>query len=106
MQESKHPLVVYIKGLFFKFIRTQAMKAMISAGLKLTCPIGIIASVIITKLSKVLWKLLYKIGVRSKNSIKEKIETAKEKKEYEEKIHKPDAKPEDIRDAGRDFLPK
>lgn len=106
MKESNHPLVAYIKGLFFKLIRTQVMRLLISLGLKMTGPVGIFASFVIKKLSEYLWRIVYKLGIKTKNSIEEKIETAKEQKEYEEKIHKPEAKPEDIRDAGRDFLTK
>ena len=105
-KESTNPLVVYIKGLFFKFVKTQAMKAMISAGLRVSGPVGIIASIAISKFTKMLWKALYKMGVRKKNQIQEKIETAKELKEYEDKINDPNAKPEDIKNAGKDFITK
>lgn len=105
-KESTHPLVVYIKGLFFKFIKTQAMKALVSAGLKVTGPIGMIASIAISKFSKLLWKVLYKFGVRKKNQIQEKLETQEELKQYTEKLNDPKSTPEDIKNAGRDFLTK
>ena len=105
-KESAHPLVVYIKGLFFKFVKTQAMKVLISAGLKVTGPVGMIASIAISKFTKMLWKVLYKMGVRQKNQIEEKLETAKEFKENDEKINDPNATPEDIKNAGKDFITK
>ncbi len=107
MDNSKFNLLMeYVKGLFFKFIRTQAMKALIGAGLKMTGPIGVFASFLIGKVSEYLWKFLYKLGVKTKNAIDEKIETEKELKEYKEKINDEAAKPEDIKNAGRDFLTK
>lgn len=103
-KESTHPLVVYIKGLFFKFVRTQALKAAISAGLKVTGPIGIVLNIAISKAAKVMWKILYKIGVRKKNQIDEKLETAKELKEYEKDLESKN--PDDIKNAGKDFITK
>ena len=54
--------------------------------------------------AKYLWKLAVKLGIKYENKIEEKIETAKELKTYDEKINKPDASPEDIKQAGKDFL--
>lgn len=106
MKESNSPLVVYIKGIFFKLVRTQAVKAIISAGLKMSGPVGIIANIVIGKLSKIAWEILYKLGVKYKNQVDEKIQTAKELKEYKEKISNENSTPEDIKNAGRDFLTK
>lgn len=105
-KESTHPLVVYIKGLFFKFVKTQAIKAAISAGLKVTGPVGIVLNIFISKAAKAMWKLLYKMGVRKKNQIQEKLETQEELKQYTEKLNDPKSTPEDIKNAGRDFLTK
>lgn len=107
MDNSKFNLLMnYLKGLFFKVIRTQVIKALIGAGLKMTGPIGVFASFLIGKFSEYAWKFLYKLGVQSKNAIEEKIESDKELKEYKEKINDEAAKPEDIKNAGRDFLTK
>lgn len=92
--------------MFFKFIRTKIINALIGLGLKMTGPIGIIASFFIGKFSEYAWKFLYKLGVKSKNAIEEKIESEEELKEYKEKINDEAAKPEDIKNAGRDFLTK
>jgi len=80
------------------------MKALIGFGLKMTGPIGVFASFFIGKFSEYGWKILYKLGFKAKTAIEEEIKSQKDLKEYEEKIHKPDATPENIRDAGRDML--
>jgi hypothetical protein len=99
-------LVETIKGLFFKLLKTQAMKLLISAGLKMTGPIGVFVSFAIGKFSEYAWKILYKLGMKAKNSIETKVKVKEELKEYQEKINDEKSSAEDIKNSGRDFLTK
>lgn len=95
---SDEALISTVKAYFFKFIKTRAIKYLIGLGVNMTGLVGWIATLVIDKVSKLLWKVARKIGIQ----IEEKIETQKELKEYENKIN--NSTPEDVKKAGKDFL--
>lgn len=94
----------WVKAGFFKLGNHFAVKFLTKLlariGLGLSGPIGWIASFFIDKLLKRVWALVVKTVIRKQ----EQKETAKELKEYDDKISKPGATAEEIKDAGKDFL--
>lgn len=97
-------LVESIKAWFFSAAKGKIIQILVAAGLRMTGPIGWIASLVINKVLSALWAVAYKFGIKKKNEIAEKIETQKELKEYAEKIEDPNASAEDIKKAGKDFI--
>ena len=91
-----------VKSYLFKFIKTNAVKYLIGLGLKMTGPMGWLVNFLINKGSKLLWKVLRKIGIYGS----EEVETKKEVKEHGERINAPGATEEVIKKSGKDFITK
>lgn len=104
MEEKKAILPEWIKSGFFKIGNHFAVKfltkLLAKIGLGFSGPVGWIASFLIEKVLKKAWFYISKFAIRK---LEEK-ETAEELKVYDDKINKPGATPEEIKDAGKDFL--
>lgn len=94
----------WMKDMFFKagnhFITKALVKVVAKVGLSLSGPLGWLASFFIDKILRKLWDGVVYVWTW----FAEKLETRRELKKYREQIDKPGATPEEIKDAGKDFL--
>ena len=100
MSEKKRLIPPWVKELFFKFGSSVITKGLVRIGLKMVGPVGWVASFFIDWVLKKAWPVVVRVVV----GLVEKKETAKELKDYGDKINKPDATAEEIKDAGKDML--